>query len=99
MIKAKDIYSDIVRMPLSERTKLFTLIATNGFQESNYSYDDVFSDLPEALSLKDAAEYLGIAEITARRWIKEGKLSPSKVGRNYIFSVSELRAFKKGRNP
>ena len=83
-------------MPVSERTKLFTLIAINGFKESNYSYDDVFSDLPDVLSLKDAAEYLGIAEITVRRWIKDGKLSPSKIGRNYAFNVSDLRACKKG---
>jgi excisionase family DNA binding protein len=95
MIKAKDLYSEIVKMPVSERAKLFTLIATHGFNESNYSYDDVFGSLPEALSLKDAAEYLGIAEITVRRWIKEGKLSPSKIGRNYAFNVSDLRACKK----
>ncbi len=82
-------------MPVSERAKLFTLIATQGFKESNYSYDDVFGDLPETLSLKDAAEYLGVAEITVRRWIKDGKLSPSRLGRNYAFNVSDLRAFKK----
>ncbi|MCM2359725.1 MAG: helix-turn-helix domain-containing protein [Geobacteraceae bacterium] len=95
MITAKQLYSEIVKMPVSERAKLFTLIATHGFNESNYSYDDVFSDLPETVSLKDAAEYLGVAEITVRRWIKEGKLSPSRIGRNYAFNVSDLRTFKK----
>ncbi|OGU10777.1 MAG: hypothetical protein A2075_06390 [Geobacteraceae bacterium GWC2_58_44] len=96
MLKANEIYSDIVKMPVSERAKLFTLIATYGFKESNHTYDDVFSDLPEALSLKDTAQYLEVAEITIRRWIKEGKLSPSRIGKNYAFSVSDLRAFKKG---
>ena len=95
MITAKQVYSEIVNMPVSERAKLFTLIATRGFTESNYSYDDVFGDLPETVSLKDAAEYLGVAEITVRRWIKEGKLSPSRIGRNYAFNVSDLRVFKK----
>jgi len=64
--------------------------------ETDYTYDDVFSDLPETLSLKDAAQYLEVAEITIRRWIKDGKLSPSRIGKNYVFSVSDLRAFKKG---
>lgn len=97
MIKANEVYAEIVNMPVSEPTKLFTLIATHGFTESNYPYEDVFGELPEALSLKDAAEYLEVAEITVRRWIKEGKLSPSKIGRNYAFSVIDLRAFKKRR--
>ena len=96
MLKAHEIYSNIVKMPISERAKLFTLIATHGFKETDYTYDDVFSDLPETLSLKDAAQYLGVAEITIRRWIKDGKLSPSRIGKNYVFSVSDLRAFKKG---
>jgi len=95
MLNASEIYSEIVKMPVSERAKLFTLIATQGFKESNYNYDDVFSDLPETLSLKDAAQYLEVAEITVRRWIKEGKLSPSRIGKNYAFSVCDLRALKK----
>jgi len=96
MMTANEVYSQIVKMPVAERAKLFTLIATQGFQESNFSYDEVFSDLPETLSLKDTAQYLEVAEITIRRWVKEGKLSPSKIGKNYAFSASDLRAFKKG---
>lgn len=95
MITAQDVYSEIVRMPASERAKLFTLIATHGLEGAVFPYDDVFGDLPEALSLKDAAEYLEVAEITIRRWIKEGKLSPSRIGRNYAFNVKDLRALKK----
>lgn len=35
------------------------------------------------LSLPEAAEALGVSEITARRWIKSGKLRASQPGRNY----------------
>ncbi len=37
----------------------------------------------QRLSLPEAADALGIAEITARRWIKSGKLRASQPGRNY----------------
>lgn len=42
------------------------------------------------LSLSEAAEALGISEITARRWIKSGKLRALHPGRNYQIPESAI---------
>jgi len=42
------------------------------------------------LSLPEAADALGISEITARRWIKSGKLRASQPGRNYQIPESAV---------
>ncbi len=42
------------------------------------------------LSLSEAADALGISEITARRWIKSGKLRALHPGRNYQIPVSAV---------
>ena len=49
-------------------------------------------------TLKGAAEYLEIAEITLRRWIKAGKLKHKIVGRNFVFDPDDLIALKKCKN-
>ena len=54
----------------------------------------ILDDLP--FLLKEAAEYLDVAEITVRRWIKGGKLKYKRIGRNFTFDPDELKAFKKG---
>lgn len=48
-------------------------------------------------TVKKAAEYLEVAEITLRRWIKAGKIKYKRVGRNTVFDPDELKAFKKGK--
>ena len=60
-----------------------------------YTYEEVFDDLPPAFTIKEASTYLDVAEITIRRWAKEGKLPFSKVGKNYVFQVDKLREAKK----
>lgn len=42
-------------------------------------------------TLEAAAKYLGISERTLLRWIKSGKLRPSKVGREYRIKPSDLK--------
>ncbi len=44
---------------------------------------------------KEAAEYLEVADITVRRWVKEDKLSYQKIGRNLVFDPDDLKAAKK----
>lgn len=95
MITAEKIYNDILTMPVVERERLFSLIARKGFEKDYYTYEEVLDDLPPTFTIKEASEYLEVAEITVRRWAKEGKLPFTKVGRNYVFHVDDLREAKK----
>jgi hypothetical protein len=52
-------------MRVEEREKLFTTIARRGFEKDLYTHDEVFDDIRRSpFSLKEAAEYLDVAEIT-----------------------------------
>lgn len=44
----------------------------------------------ERLSLRDAADALGISEVTARRWVKSGKLKAYQPGRKYLIPTSDV---------
>ena len=96
MITAEKVYKAILKMPLKEREKLFTVIARRGFEKEFFTHDEVFSDIRRSpFTIKEAAEYLEVAEITVRRWIKEGKLKAGRLGKNIVFDVDELKAFKR----
>jgi excisionase family DNA binding protein len=98
MITAEKVYKDILKMPVEEREKLFVTIARRGFEKDFYTHHEVFGDIRSSpFSLKEAAEYLDIAEITLRRWVKAGKLSFQRIGRNIVFDPDELKAHKKSR--
>ena len=98
MITAERVYKEILEMPLKEREKLFTVIARRGFEKDFYSHDEVFDEIRQApFTLKEAAEYLDIAQITLRRWVKAGNIKYERVGRNIVFDPDELKAFKRDR--
>ena len=42
-------------------------------------------------TLEAAAKYLKVSERTLLRWIKSGKLKPSKVGREYRIKPADLK--------
>ncbi len=42
-------------------------------------------------TLEAAAKYLHVSERTLLRWIKSGKLKPTKVGREYRIKPAELK--------
>ena len=42
-------------------------------------------------TLEAASKYIGVSERTLLRWIKSGKLKPSKVGRVYRIKPSDLK--------
>jgi excisionase family DNA binding protein len=53
----------------------------------------------EWLSLREAADALGISEVSARRWVKSGKLKAAQPGRKYLIpksAVEELLSPKAG---
>jgi excisionase family DNA binding protein len=95
MNRAEKIYKDIITLPMTEREKLFSLIARKGFDKDYYSYGEVFDDIPLTVTIKETSEYMDVAEITIRRWAKEGKLPYDQVGKNYVFRVDDLREMKR----
>lgn len=98
MITAKQVYKEILEMPVKERERLFTVIARRGFEKDHYTHDEVFEDIKKSpFTIKEAAEYLEVAEITIRRWVSEGMLKSKRIGRNIVFYADDLKAFKKER--
>jgi excisionase family DNA binding protein len=95
MITAEKIYEEIVNMPTKEREKLFAVIGRRGFEKDLYNHSEVFDDIRRLpFTIKEAAEYLEVAEITLRRWVKAGKISCKRVGRNIVFDPDALKSFK-----
>ena len=98
MITAEKVYKEILDMPLTEREKLFAVIARKGFEKDLYSHEEVFDEIRKSpFTVKEAAEYLEIAEITLRRWIKAGNIKYQRVGRFIVFDPDELKSFKRER--
>ena len=98
MITAESVYKDLLKMPVAEREKLFATIARRGFEKDFYKHDEVFDDIRRSpFSLKEAAAYLEVADITIRRWVKEDKLGYKKIGRNLGFDPDDLKTIKKRR--
>jgi excisionase family DNA binding protein len=48
---------------------------------------------PQALKLKQAAEYLGLSTVSIRRLIKCGLIKPNRALRHILISVAELDRF------
>lgn len=98
MITAEKVYKEIVEMPVKEREKLFAVIARKGFEKDSYTHDDVFGDLRQTpFTIQETAEYLEVAVITVRRWVKVGKLKSDRIGKSLVFNVDDLKKFKKRR--
>lgn len=98
MISAEKVYKDILDMPVKEREKLFAVIARKGFEKDLYRHDEVFDEIRESpFTVSEASQYLEVAEITLRRWIKAGKISFKKAGRTILLDPDELKAFKRNR--
>ena len=98
-LTAQDLFSEMRRMPATERAKFFLLLSTNAFRDDDFSHEQVFGHLArEPLSAAEAAEYLEISLPTLRRYVQAKKLIPSHVvGRNQMFAANDLRAYKRNR--
>ena len=95
MITAEKVYREIINMPLAEREKLFAVIARRGFEKESYTHEEVFGDISSApFTLREAAEYLEVSQITVRRWAKEGKIQARRIGHNIVFDPAALRKVK-----
>ena len=83
-------------MSIDEREKLFSVIARRGFEKDYYNHDEVFDEIRQSpFTIKEASEYLEVAEITVRRWVKSKKIKARKVGRNIVFRADDLKRLKK----
>lgn len=94
---AEDLFQDLKKMPAPERQRFFMILSTNAFRGEDMSHEELFGHLSgDALTAREAAEYLEVSMSTFRRLVAGGKLNPSStVGRNQMFPVAELKAFKK----
>jgi excisionase family DNA binding protein len=69
-------------------------VQTGGYKEGRLLEQE------NRLSLREAADALGISEVTARRWVKSGKLKAYQPGRKYLIprgAVDELLESDSGK--
>ncbi|MBC7293320.1 MAG: helix-turn-helix domain-containing protein [Thermoleophilia bacterium] len=94
---AEDLYQDLKQMPAPERQRFFVILSTNAFRGEDMSHEELFGHLAgDEFTAQEAAEYLEVSMSTFRRFVAGGRLNPSStVGRNQMFEVPELKAFKK----
>ena len=95
-LTAEDMFDQVQKMSIKERIKFFSLIATNAFQETNSTHEQVFGHLRSStFSAEEAAEYLEISMPTFRRYVQSGKILPKTIiGRSQLFSSLDLRKLK-----
>lgn len=94
---AEALFQDLKQMPVAERQRFFVILSTNAFRSEDMGHEELFGHLAgDAFTAREAAEYLEVSMSTFRRFVAGGKLNPSSmVGRNQMFAVPELKAFKK----
>lgn len=94
---AEDLFQELKQMSAPERQRFFLILSTNAFRGEDLSHEELFGHLAgDEFTAQEAAEYLEVSMSTFRRFVAGGKLNPSStVGRNQMFAVSELKAFKK----
>lgn len=94
---AEDLFRDLKQMPVTERQRFFVILSTNAFRGADISHDELFGHLAgDEFTAQEAAEYLEVSMSTFRRYVTGGKLNlSSTVGRNQMFAVPALKAFKK----
>src|SRR4030043_299312 len=89
MITAEKVYKEILEMPVRERERLFTVIARRGFEKDLFTHEEVFDAIRQApFTIKEAAEYLEVAEITVRRWVKDGILKSKRIGKKTNIAIT-----------
>ena len=88
-LTAEDLYTEMKRMPTTERVRFFSLLASNAFRDDDFTHEQVFGEIhQESFSAAEAAEYLEVSMPTLRRYVQSGKLVPSHVvGRNQMFNA------------
>ena len=96
-LTAENLFQDLKQMPTTERQKFFVILSTNAFRGDDMSHEQLFGHLAgDNFTAQEATEYLEVSMSTFRRFVASGKLNPNAtVGRNKMFAVTDLKAFKK----
>ncbi len=94
---AEDLFQDLKQMPTTERQKFFVMLSKNAFRDDDMSHEELFGHLAgDNFTAQEAAEYLEVSMSTFRRFVASEKINPSStVGRNQLFAVADLKAFKR----
>lgn len=102
MQTAENVIESIQQLPEKEKERLAVHILKYGIMGPHQDSPEVLNlkrwqaDIAvRPFNLKEASEYLGISEVTLRRWVKRGRLTACKAGRAYTFDVLALKEFKK----
>jgi excisionase family DNA binding protein len=96
-ITAEQIFNQLQNIPFPEQEKFFALVARKAFSDDeNFSHEEVFSDLKDAeFTTKEAMSYLEVSSATFRRYVRDGKITPSlEIGTSHLFRLSDLRKLK-----
>ena len=99
-MNAEHLFAHVQRKPSKARIKLFSLVAKNAFQETEYTHEQVFGHLRNAtFSAEEAAEFLEVSLPTLRRYVQAGRLKPTSIiGRSQLFSSADLKLLKQKIN-
>ena len=66
-LTAEDLFTEMRRMPATERVRFFSLLTGNAFREDDFTHDQVFGHLQqEPFSATEAAQYLEVSVPTLR---------------------------------
>jgi excisionase family DNA binding protein len=102
MQTAENVIDSIHQLPEKEKERLAVHILKHGIMGPHQDSPEVLdlkrwqADIAvRPFNLKEASEYLGISQVTLRRWVKKGRLTACKAGRAYTFDVLDLKRFKK----
>ena len=96
-LTAEQLFSDLQRLPTTERQQFFVLLSKVFDNGDNFSHQQVFGHLEADLfTALEAAEYLEVSIATFRRYLKAEKLvAISELGGSHLYSIDDLRQFKK----
>ena len=62
------------------------------------SVSKVTVDVPDIVSMSDAAKEIGVHFTTVHRWVRSGKIHPFRIGGQLFLSQEEVEALKAERN-
>lgn len=96
-ITAEGLLAEMKTMPVAERSRFFTLLGAQLFQNDTFTHEQVFGHLAgDEFTAQEAAEYLEVSIATFRRYVRGGKLTPvHRVGRSQMFATKSLKDFKR----
>lgn len=77
-------------IPLNELEPIYKGWVRDVLQENNQNEASAKSDLPELLSPKQTASFLGISKVTLWKWTKEGKLQSYQISGRIRYKRDEI---------